>query len=47
MSHARTVGEIKAKGLFFPVTFIDGIPLNDGSVSYPIILKAVTDKLAD
>jgi len=44
-SHAKIAEEIEVKGFFFPVTFINGAPLNDGSVSYQLILKAVTDML--
>jgi len=44
-SHVKAAEEIEVKGLFFPVTFINGSPLNDGSVSYPLILKTVTGML--
>jgi len=42
-----TVTEIETRGLLYPVTVIDGAPLYDGAVSYPAIMRAVTNKLAD
>jgi len=33
-------------GLLFPVTFIDGEPVYDGSVSYPAILRQVENRLS-
>ena len=41
------VAEIETRGLLYPVTVIDGDPLYDGAVSYPAIMRAVTNKLAD
>ena len=42
-----TVTEIEARGLLYPVTVVDGAPLYDGAVSYPAIMRAVTNKLAE
>ena len=42
-----TVTEIEARGLLYPVTVVDGVPLYDGAVSYPAIMRAVTNKLAE
>lgn len=39
--------EIENRGLLYPVTVIDGVPLYDGAVSYPAILRAVGNKLAE
>jgi hypothetical protein len=41
------VTEIQTRGLLYPVTVVDGTPLYDGAVSYPAIMRAVTNKLAD
>ena len=41
------VTEIETRGLLYPVTVVDGDPLYDGAVSYPAIMRAVTNKLAD
>ena len=41
------VTEIETRGLLYPVTVVDGSPLYDGAVSYPAIMRAVTNKLAD
>jgi hypothetical protein len=39
--------EIEARGLLYPVTVVDGVPIYDGAVSYPAILRAVHNKLAE
>lgn len=44
-SRTALVTEIETKGLLYPVTVVDGVPLYDGAVSYPAILKAVSNKL--
>jgi disulfide oxidoreductase YuzD len=44
---ARMIDEIESRGLLYPVTVIDGVPLYDGAVSYPAILRAVGNKLAE
>ena len=43
--HAKTIDEIETRGLLYPVTVIDGVPVYDGAVSYPAILRAVQNKL--
>jgi disulfide oxidoreductase YuzD len=44
---AETVDEIERRGLLYPVTVLDGVPLYDGAVSYPAIMRAVGNKIAD
>jgi hypothetical protein len=39
--------EIDERGLLFPVTVVDGVPLYDGAVSYPAIIRAVHNKLLE
>ncbi len=39
--------EIEARGLLYPVTVVDGVPIYDGAVSYPAILRAVHNKLLE
>ncbi len=46
-AHAKVLAEIDTRGLLFPVTVIDGAPVYDGAVSYPAIMRAVNNKLAD
>ena len=41
------IAEIETRGLLYPVTVVDGVPLYDGAVSYPAIMRAVGNKLAD
>jgi hypothetical protein len=41
------VREIEARGLLYPVTVVDGLPIYDGAVSYPAILRAVHNKLSE
>lgn len=43
--YATLVGEIETRGLLYPVTFIDDMPVYDGAVSYPGILRAVKERL--
>lgn len=45
--HAETMERIEAQGLLYPVTVVDGVPLYDGAVSYPAILRAVHNKLVE
>lgn len=45
--HSETIRSIETKGLLYPVTLIDGVPRFEGSVSYPSILRAVSEKVAD
>ncbi|MHB9002492.1 MAG: hypothetical protein ACYC6C_00295 [Coriobacteriia bacterium] len=44
---AKLIDEIETRGLLYPVTVIDEVPLYDGTVSYPAILRAVGNKLAE
>lgn len=44
--HGKLIDEIENRGLLYPVTVIDGVPVYDGAVSYPAILRAVGNKLA-
>jgi disulfide oxidoreductase YuzD len=43
--HADVIDEIETRGLLYPVTVIDRVPVYDGAVSYPAILRAVQNKL--
>jgi len=45
--YATLVGEIETRGLLYPVTVVDGVPLYDGAVSYPAIMRAVGNKIAE
>lgn len=45
--HSAVIDGIESRGLLDPVTVIDGVPAYDGAVSYPAILRAVHDKLAE
>lgn len=45
--YSALLGEIDARGLLFPVTVIDGVPVYDGAVSYPAIMRAVNNKLLE
>jgi hypothetical protein len=45
--HAAIVQEIEERGLLFPVTVVDGVPVYDGAVSYPAIMRAVANRLLD
>lgn len=44
-AHGEMVTRIQADGLAYPVTVVDGVPVCDGSVSYPAILRAVQARL--
>ncbi|TLM80065.1 MAG: hypothetical protein FDZ70_02270 [Actinobacteria bacterium] len=44
--HAAVVEQIETAGHLYPVTVVDGTPLYDGAVSYPAVLRAVHDRLA-
>ena len=46
-AHEKILGEIDRRGLLFPVTVIDGVPVYDGAVSYPGILRAVRTSLEE
>jgi hypothetical protein len=41
------VKDIEVRGLLYPVTVVDGVPIYDGAVSYPAILRAVHNKLVE
>ena len=41
------IDEIEARGLLYPVTVVDGVALYDGAVSYPAIMRAVGNKIAE
>lgn len=45
--YAAVLDEIDSRGLLFPVTVIDGVPVYDGAVSYPAIMRAVNNKLLE
>jgi disulfide oxidoreductase YuzD len=44
-AHSDVLDKIRDDGLMYPVTVIDGVPLYDGAVSYPAILRAVSQRL--
>lgn len=44
--YGKLIDEIEKRGLLYPVTVIDGVPVYDGAVSYPAILRAVENKLS-
>lgn len=44
---AALLSEIDDRGLLYPVTVIDGVPVYDGAVSYPAIMRAVNNKLLE
>ena len=43
--YSTLIGEIEAGSLLYPVTVVDGVPVYDGAVSYPGILRAVQERL--
>jgi disulfide oxidoreductase YuzD len=45
--HSAILDEIDKRGLLYPVTVLDGVPLHDGAVSYPAIVRAVGNKIAE
>jgi disulfide oxidoreductase YuzD len=46
-AHKETIDEIHSRELLFPVTVVDGMPLYDGAVSFPAIIRAIEVKLAE
>jgi disulfide oxidoreductase YuzD len=46
-TYSALLAEIDSRGLLFPVTVIDGVPVYDGAVSYPAIMRAVNNKLLE
>jgi disulfide oxidoreductase YuzD len=45
--HTKLIEEIENRGLLYPVTVMDGVPIYDGAVSYPAIMRAVGNKIAE
>jgi hypothetical protein len=45
--YAALITEMQSRGLLWPVTVVDGVPLYDGAVSYPAIMRAVGNKIAE
>jgi disulfide oxidoreductase YuzD len=43
--HSDMLAKVRADGLLFPVTVIDGEAIYDGSVSYPAILRQVEARM--
>lgn len=41
------LAEFEKRGLLFPVTVVDGVPVYDGAVSYPAVMRAVQNKLVE
>jgi disulfide oxidoreductase YuzD len=46
-THSAVVTEIENRGLLYPVTVVDDVPVYDGAVSYPAIMRAVHNKLVE
>ena len=46
-ANESVITEIETRGLLYPVTVVDGVPLYDGAVSYPAIMRAVANKLVE
>lgn len=44
-AHQDMVRLIQEQGLVYPVTVVDGVPMYDGAVSYPAILRAVQSRI--
>ena len=44
---ASIIGDIESRGLLYPVTVVDSEPVYDGAVSYPAIMRVVTNKIAE
>lgn len=45
-THSEVIDEIERRGLLYPVTVVDGMPVYDGAVSYPAILRTVENRLS-
>ncbi len=43
--HTGAITSIQEQGLTYPVTLVDGMLLNAGTVSYPSVLHAVETQL--
>jgi len=46
-AYAAMVDSIEGQGLIYPVTVVDGVPIYDGAVSYPAIMRAVHNTLLE
>jgi disulfide oxidoreductase YuzD len=46
-AYQAMIDEIETRGLLYPVTVVDGVPVYDGAVSYPAILRAIHNKLLE
>ena len=46
-AHGDVIAEIEKRGLLYPVTVVDDVPLYDGAVSYPAIMRAVSNQLLE
>lgn len=44
---ATRLEDFERRGLLFPVTVVDGVPVYDGAVSYPAVMRAVQNKLVE
>lgn len=45
-AHRAMIDLIQDQGLVYPVTVVDGVPMYDGAVSYPAILRAVQSRIS-
>lgn len=39
--HSALVEQIETQGLLYPVTVVNDVPVYDGAVSYPAIMRSV------
>lgn len=46
-AHQDVIAQIDERGLLYPVTVVDNVPLYDGAVSYPAIMRAVGNSLQE
>jgi len=46
-AYEQTILRIEHERMSYPVTWIDGVPIADGAVSYPTIARAVQQKLSE
>jgi disulfide oxidoreductase YuzD len=47
IEYASLISEIESRRLLYPVTVVDSVPVYDGAVSYPAIMRVVTNKIAE
>lgn len=45
--HADLIDDFEKRALLYPVTVVDGVPVYDGAVSYPAIMRAVQNILLE